>query len=106
MSDPSIYIPGRSNNSRLNQLPKDMLIYIIETMENNLIKHYEKELQDLDLLRQLHIDRCKVAECNAMAITDDYTDVYVYNGCKDMIYCYLCKNSICDSHIDEHNCSN
>ena len=99
--------------SNLYDLPKDMLIKLISTIENDTIKKYEgiicELIEDVEADSPVHTAIfCLHKDCNKVLLESvDYNKEYtVYKNTDKFHCCYMCCLKFCEDHKDDFQANN
>jgi hypothetical protein len=115
MSDKTVYVPGKTD---LYSLPKDILISLFTSLEEDITQHLtkkikkdikgemkelEEEREELEFqLQHCYCEytfvKCSVDSCQARALIDGKYGS-TYDKCSDMVRCEQCEYYSCDDHI-------
>lgn len=82
----------------LRKLPKDILILLLQTIEQDTKKYYENELKELSFLRRYSgkFHKCSFPKCEAKGLLFR-NGGKITEGCKSMDICE-CGKYYCDNH--------
>lgn len=87
----------------LHDLPKDMLVKLVSTIEEETKKKYEDEIRKLRIRESLcnkflqetgfHIEKCSFPKCESLWINQGIWNKInpIYEECKDYNVCIGCK---------------
>jgi hypothetical protein len=92
-------------SSRLNSLPKDILIYLVETIQdkqNVQIKKLKALIKYLENDTCRHMDYCVANDCDNLRIRcEDYPEKYIETSPGNGVSCRRCRKYWCSYHIEE-----
>lgn len=96
--------------ANLYDLPKDMLIKLITTIEQNTIEKYEKKLVYAETRYKiiekmaLRVTIFECEKCSGIMVSSDYGCDNEYLNCDCIDACNKCGYDYCDQHLHEHDC--